>query len=332
MIYFRAIPQFDAARPSDALPIAGGWTWFTHAEVLERGRAPQIVPASEVPTETLAAITAPRPAVAGLTLDRPRLMGILNVTPDSFSDGGQFMDPAAAITQARQMAQDGADILDIGGESTRPGAVEVQIAEEIDRTAPVIAAIQGAGHVISIDTRKSAVGRAALQAGAAILNDVSAMTFDPAMADLAAQTGAPICLMHAQGLPETMQNDPRYDDVVLDVYDHLAERIAVARAAGIAAEQIITDPGIGFGKTLGHNLALLRRLSIFHSLGAPILLGASRKRFIGVISGAQEAADRMPGSVSVALMGALQGVHILRVHDTLATKQAFSLMQATLGS
>ena len=329
--YFRPIPMIDPARPKGALMIAGGWCWFDRVEVLERGGQSQIVSVCDVPQWALDAMTAPRADIAGLSMAQPQIMGILNVTPDSFSDGGKFDAPAAALAQANAMVEHGASIIDIGGESTRPGAAEVEVEQEIARTQGIVARVAGAGTVVSIDTRKAPVANAAAKAGAAILNDVSAMEFDPDMSIVAAQTQLPICLMHAQGLPEVMQNDPRYDDVLLDVYDYLAARIDAAVAAGVDRSRIITDPGIGFGKTTGHNLALLRRLSLFHTLGCPILLGASRKRFIGEISNAQDAAQRAPGSVSVALDGIRHGVQIVRVHDTLETKQALSLMFAVNG-
>lgn len=270
--------------------------------------------------------------VAGLTMDRPRIMGILNVTPDSFSDGGRFLAPEAAVAQARVMVADGADILDIGGESTRPGAVEVPIDEEIARVVPVIAALRDGGVrvPISVDTRKAAVARAAVLAGADIVNDVSAMLFDPAMAETVADLQCPVVLMHAQGLPDTMQKNPHYEDVVAEVISHLAARIEVARATGIDEARIVVDPGIGFGKTQEHNIALLRNLHRLHDLGCPVMLGASRKRFIGTITGAEAADARMPGSVAVALFGVTQGVQILRVHDTQATKQAVAMQMALM--
>lgn len=270
--------------------------------------------------------------IAGLSMDRPRIMGILNVTPDSFSDGGRFADPNKAVAQACEMVAEGADILDIGGESTRPGAQEVPVDEEIARILPVITALRASGVQvpISIDTRKADVARAAVLAGADIVNDVSAMQFDPAMAETVAGLQCPVVLMHAQGLPETMQKNPRYDDVVAEVISNLAARIEAARAAGVAETQIVVDPGIGFGKTLDHNIALLRNLHRLHDLGCPVMLGASRKRFIGTITGAETADARMPGSVAVALFGVAQGVQILRVHDTQATKQAVAMQMALM--
>ena len=295
---------------------------------MERGRAPVLLPVTEVPEDVLSRLTAPR-AFGGLTLEQPKIVGILNVTPDSFSDGGLFLRSEAAQMQARQMAA-GADILDIGGESTRPGAVEVAPDEEIARTEPVIAALRAGGldAPISIDTRKAVVAQAALSAGAGIVNDVSALGFDAGMAGVVAALGAPVILMHALGDPATMQADPQYDDVLLDVYDFLASRVALAEAAGIARDRIAVDPGIGFGKTLQHNLTLLNRLSLFHDLGLPVLLGASRKRFIGTIGAEAEAARRMPGSLAVALAGVAQGMQMIRVHDVAETRQALSLWQA----
>lgn len=313
----------------DALPLAGGWCRFAHVEVLERGRAPFVVPVADLSPAQVAALTAPRAAFGGLSMDCPRIMGILNVTPDSFSDGGQFDRPDTALMAARRMAAD-VDILDIGGESTRPGAAAVDSALETARTAPVIAAMRAAGIAppISVDTRKADVAQAALAAGAGIVNDVSALAFDPRMGRVVAEAGAFVVLMHSVGNPQTMQDDPRYDDVLLDVYDALRHRIAAAEAAGIARSRIAIDPGIGFGKTLAHNLALLSRLSLFHSLGLPVLLGASRKRFIGTLSGEDEAARRMPGSLAVALGGVAQGVQMIRVHDVAETRAALRLWQA----
>ena len=329
MIYYRPLAQ-QGLMPPGAARLAGGGCWFDRAERLERGAAAVQVALADVPADWLARLTAPRPPLAGMALDRPRLMGILNVTPDSFSDGGRFTNPAAALVQARAMQAGGADLIDIGGESTRPGAAEVPVAEELRRTVPVIAALRAAmpDLPISIDTRKAEVARAALQAGAAMVNDVSALGYDPGMAAVVASSGAPLCLMHAQGAPGSMQDDPRYGDVLLDVYDAMAARIAVAEAAGIPRSRIVIDPGIGFGKTTAHNLALIRGVALFHGLGCAILIGASRKRFIGVIGGADTPDARMPGSVAVALACVAQGVQILRVHDVGETRQALAVWHA----
>lgn len=329
MIYVRPIAMTDAARPTGALPLAGGWCWFDRVEILERGRSPRIGDLADLTPDQRRALCGPRADFGGLAMTKPRIMGILNVTPDSFSDGGQFLAKDAALGQALALA-DAADILDIGGESTRPGAVDVANAEEVARTIPVIVALRsaGVGTAISIDTRKADVAAAALCAGANIVNDVAALRYDPEMAAVVANSGAPVILMHAQGAPSDMQIDPRYMNVALDVYDFLAERIRFAVAAGIARDCIIIDPGIGFGKTESHNLALIRQLSLFHGLGCPILLGASRKRFIGTISGANDPQARMPGSLAVALSGVAQGAQILRVHDVIETRQALALWHA----
>jgi len=312
-------------------PLAGSAAvWFEAVAILRDGQHWQGPAMADLSAADIARLSSLRPALCGLVLDRPRIMGILNVTPDSFSDGGDLATVAAAVARAHEMAGAGADILDIGGESTRPGAAEVAIDEEIRRTAPVIHAIRAAGIAtpISIDTRKAKVAEAALNAGADMVNDVSAFRFDPDLAHVVAAENVPVCLMHSQGNPETMQQDPHYRDVSAEVFDHLAARIAMAEAAGIARDKIIADPGIGFGKTQGHNLTLLRDLSLFHSLGVALLLGVSRKKFIGTIGQAEIAKDRMPGSVAAALHGAAMGVQILRVHDVAQTRQALAIWQA----
>nr|WP_238367110.1 dihydropteroate synthase [Mesobacterium pallidum] len=288
--------------------------------------------ASDLVPERRDRLVALRAPVCGLSMDVPRIMGILNVTPDSFSDGGRHDTLERGVAHAHLMAAE-ADMIDIGGESTRPGAREVPVDEEIARTAPVIREIraQGIATPISIDTRKAAVAEAALDAGADFVNDVTALRWDARMAALCADRDVPVCLMHSVADPETMQAHATYQDVTREVYDHLAERIDAALAAGIRLDNIVTDPGIGFGKTLEHNLDLLRRLAIFHDLGAPVLLGASRKRFIGTLGLADDAAARMPGSVAVALHGAAQGVQILRVHDVAETRQALRLWAAIAG-
>lgn len=328
--YFRPIVQTGPARPKGAPGLAGGPFWFERIELLSRNAPPEVIAATEAPADVLARLTAPRAPVAGLEMGTARIMGILNVTPDSFSDGGEHAAPEAALAHARLMLEQGADIIDLGGESTRPGALEVPCEEEIARTAPPIAAIRAAGLDVplSIDTRKAEVARAAVAAGAGLVNDVSGFTFDAGLAPFCAERGLPVCVMHAQGDPQTMQAAPRYDDVLLDVYDHLAARIAALEGLGIPRDRIVTDPGIGFGKTAAHNLALLARISLFHGLGCPILLGMSRKRFIATIGHAPEVADRVHGSVAVALAAVAQGVQILRVHDVFATRSALTLWQA----
>ncbi|WP_415921332.1 dihydropteroate synthase [Tateyamaria sp. SN6-1] len=320
--YTRPILQAGPARPDGAVPF--GSLWFTHAEVLYRDGPARIVPVQDLTADQLDRFNAPR--------QTPDLMGVLNVTPDSFSDGGQHAGTKAAVAHAQRMVAEGATIIDVGGESTRPGADVVPETEEIRRTAPVIAALRDAGidTAISIDTRKAAVADAALDAGATLVNDVSGFTYDADLAPLCARRGAPVCVMHAQGDPQTMQENPSYDNVLLDVYDFLDERIAALMSLGIPRANITADPGIGFGKTLDHNLALLNRISLFHGLGVPILLGASRKRFIGTLGNAPEARDRAPGSIGVALAALAQGVQVLRVHDVADHAQAIALWRASV--
>jgi dihydropteroate synthase len=260
-------------------------------------------------------------------------MGVLNVTPDSFSDGGRHLALPAALAQARALAEAGADILDIGGESTRPGAEPVPPEEEAARVVPVIAALRAEGVrlPISIDTRNASTARAALDAGADLFNDVSALAHDPASLPLAAASRCAACLMHAKGDPRTMQDAPAYDDVLLDVMDFLAARVGAAEAAGIPRARLLVDPGIGFGKTVAHNLALVRNLALLHDTGCAILFGASRKRFIGTLGGAPDARDRLPGSLAVALEALRQGAQVLRVHDVKETRQAAALWSAVNG-
>ncbi|WP_107497628.1 dihydropteroate synthase [Thalassobius sp. I31.1] len=328
--YYRPLAQMGAARPEDALFIAGGWSWFTHAEHLTRDGSQGFVHVADLPEDARARLTAPRADIVSLNFDAPKIMGILNVTPDSFSDGGRFNAPEAALAWTQALAAEGADIIDIGGESTRPGATYVPVVEECARTVPVIEAVRAGSDVpISIDTRKAQVGAAALKAGADVINDVAAFTFEPELAQVTAAAGAPVCLMHAQGDPTTMQDNPQYENVLLDVYDFLEERIAFAESLGISRDQIIADPGIGFGKTLDHNLALLQNISLFHGLGVPVLLGASRKKFIGTLGNAPQAEDRAVGSVAVALAAIAQGIQIIRAHDVAETRQAMVLFAAT---
>jgi dihydropteroate synthase len=332
-VRYRPIPGAGGPRPEGAFPLVGGPLWFDRVAEHRRGAAPRLVAAADLTAEALAPFTAPRAPVCGLALDRPRIMGILNVTPDSFSDGGLHATLPAALAAGRAMAEAGADILDIGGESTRPGADPVSLEDEIARTAPVIAALRAEGFAlpISIDTRNAAVAAAALDVGADLFNDVSALRHDPGSLALAAERGVPVCLMHALGEPKTMQDAPAYGDVLLDVLDMLDARVAAAEAAGIPRARILVDPGIGFGKTAAHNLALVRGLSAFHGLGCPVLFGASRKRFIGTIGDAPLARERGPGSIAVALEALRQGAQVIRVHDVRETRQAVALWSALNG-
>jgi len=328
--YYRPIVQSDHCRPKGALPLAGARLWFTHVERLTREDGCEVVPVSEVPAETLDRISSPRAPMCGIDMQRPSIMGILNATPDSFSDGGQHFALADALRGGQAMVTEGADMLDIGGESTRPGADFVPAAEEARRIVPVIESLRAAGvdTPVSVDTRKASVARAAFQAGATLFNDVTALSYDPDSLSTAAELQASVCIMHASGDPKTMQDQPEYANVLLDVYDYLEGRIAACEAAGIRREKIMIDPGIGFGKTQAHNLALLRGVALFHALGCPILLGVSRKRFIGTIGNAPEAADRVAGSIAVGLDALNQGVQMLRVHDIAETKQAMALWSA----
>ena len=256
-------------------------------------------------------------------------MGVVNVTPDSFSDGGEFLDPAAAIAHGRQLAEDGAAILDIGGESTRPGAQPVDADEELRRVLPVIEELVGTDAEISIDTTKAEVASRALAAGASIVNDVSAFRFAPELAEVVAEAGVDCCLMHMLGEPRTMQDDPRYDDVVADVKAFLEERMRFATDAGVSEDRIWLDPGIGFGKTLAHNLELLRRLDEIVALGRPVVVGTSRKSFLGKLTGKPEK-ERLPGTIATNVMALERGARIFRVHDVAEVAEALAVAAATL--
>jgi len=258
----------------------------------------------------------------------PKLMGVVNVTPDSFSDGGRYLDPAAAVEHGLELVKQGADLLDVGGESTRPGAEEVSAGEELARVLPVVEGLVGKA-TVSIDTSKAEVARAALDAGAAIVNDVAALRHDPEIAALCAERGAGLVLMHMQGEPRTMQQNPQYDDVVEDVKAFLAERMEVAVTAGVAEERIWLDPGIGFGKSLDHNLELLRRLGELRALGRPLVIGTSRKSFIGKIDGSP-VEQRIGGTIASSILAAAEGADVLRVHDVAEAAQALKVAGAIL--
>jgi len=262
----------------------------------------------------------------------PVLVGILNVTPDSFSDGGTFLDPEAAADHAAAMLDEGAGIIDVGGESTRPGSDPVPQDEEIKRVVPVIERTLAARPeaLISVDTYRSKTAAAALQAGARLVNDVTALGGDPEMSSVVAEAGCPVILMHMQGEPKTMQKEPGYEDVVREVRDYLAQRVEHAVAAGINRENIVLDPGIGFGKTLEHNLVLLRNLDAIVDLGFPVLVGASRKRFIGTITGVQQALDRVSGTVATTVLAYERGATLFRVHDVRPNREALAIAEAVL--
>jgi dihydropteroate synthase len=256
-------------------------------------------------------------------------MGVINCTPDSFSDGGERFDAEQAVADGLAMWRAGASILDVGGESTRPGAEPVAVEEELRRIRPVVERLAAEGCRVSIDTRNAPVMREAVQLGAAIVNDVSGLTHDAQAMDTVRALDVPVILMHIQGTPQTMQRNPTYDDAALDVYDELEARVDACAAAGIAREKIIVDPGIGFGKTVQHNLELMNRAALFQGLGCPVLLGISRKSTIGKLSGGAPAGrERMPGSLAAAVMGAARGVQVVRVHDVAETCQALAVWHA----
>jgi len=320
--------------------LAGGLNWFAAAELIklegQKRASTELVSVEGIEdrfdediARQWAALTSPRPALQlgerTIRLDQPQVMGILNVTPDSFSDGGLFEDSNAAAEAGADMARDGAAVVDVGGESTRPGAKTVWEGDEIERIAPVIRQLAAGGTAVSADTRKADVMTAALEAGARMINDVSALTYDDRSAGVIAASSAPVVLMHHQGAPETMQDNPRYDDVLVEVYLWLEERIQAAEGAGIARGKILIDPGFGFGKNVAHNLELMNGLALFHSLGCPLAVGASRKRTIGALSGEAPVDRRLGGSIAFAIKAAEQGGQILRVHDVFETVQALRI-------
>ena len=348
-IYLRPVGLLPLAawETGAAVPLAGSRFSFAMAELIVRdaGRIQRrIAPLPEIMAwgwergaeaaaqldQALAHLTRRREPFAGLSLDRPRLMGIVNVTPDSFSDGGRFHDPQAAIAHGCALAAAGVEILDVGGESTRPGAAPVSPEEEMARVIPVITALAAEGHAVSVDTRHAATMRAALKAGAVLVNDVTALTGDPESLDVVARSSAAVVLMHMQGEPRTMQAAPDYPhgDAPLAVFDALAGRVEACLEAGIPRERIAIDPGIGFGKTDSHNIALLEHLALFHGLGTAVLLGASRKSFIGRLSGGEPAEARLPGSLTAALSALERGVSLLRVHDGAEMAQARAIWWA----
>ena len=322
---------FHALREGFALPLQGGDIAFSFVRLIEDGEDLGVGPIKEVPEDWHDAMhaIAQRPApFAGLPMDRPLVMGVVNVTPDSFSDPGRLFDGAAAIAAGHAMLEAGADILDVGGESTRPGARAVSAEEEMARILPVIRELAKAAPV-SVDTRNAATMRAALDAGAEVINDVSALRHDPEAMQVIAASHVPVVLMHMPGDdPATMQSLATYDDVALEVAAFLRDRIATCEALGIPRGRIAIDPGIGFGKTLAHNLALIDRLPLLAGLGCRVVLGASRKRFIGTLSGVEEAGRRIPGSLAAALAGAARGAAVLRVHDVAETVQALAVWRA----
>jgi len=263
---------------------------------------------------------------------RAALMGVINVTPDSFSDGGRCFERAAAVEHGLRLAAEGADIVDVGGQSTRPGSTEISAAEEIDRVLPVIEGLRAAsGVVISVDTYRAEVARAALAAGADLVNDISAFRFDEGMLPLLARTGAPAVAMHIQGTPRDMQRHPHYDSVVREVRDHLGEAVERAERAGVGRERVAVDPGIGFGKTVEHNLELLRHLAELRKLGCPVVIGASRKSFIGKVLGLASPQERLEGTLAVTALAVAAGADIIRVHDVNANLRSARMAEAVVG-
>ena len=335
----------EAVAAGWALPLGGSTAAFTACEIWRRGAqatARTVVPAADLagwldrqPSEMSARaartrdrLLAPPSWPVGLPRRRPLIMGVVNVTPDSFSDGGQFVEPAAAIAHGLRLRADGADIVDVGGESTRPGAAAIAVEEELRRVIPVVEALARAGVLVSIDTRNGAVMRAAVAAGAGMINDISALRHDPESLAAAGGSGVPVVLMHSQGEPATMQVQPTYDMAPLDVFDHLAARVQAWIDAGFERSRLLIDPGIGFGKTAEHNLEILSQLGLYLGMGLPILLGVSRKSFIGRIAGGAPPIERLPGSLAAGLWGLAAGAAVLRVHDVAATQQALAVWHA----
>ncbi len=332
-VRYRPIPQSGGPRPATAFSLAGGPLWFREAAEHRRNLAPYLVPASQIPADLLSLLTAPRVPVCNVSLERPRIMAVLNVTPDSFSDGGLHFALPQALAQAWGLAEAGADFLDIGGESTRPGAEPVRPSEEMARVVPVIAALRADGFrlPISIDTRNAVVAQAAFTAGADLFNDVSALTHDPSSLAVAAASGRPVALVHAQGDPAPCRTHPPTTTCFWMSWTSSEPVSPPRRPPGFPRARLLIDPGIGFGKTTAHNLALIRGLSLLHGLGCPILFGASRKRFIGTIGNAPDPASRVPGSIAVALEALRQGAQVVRVHDVKETRQAMALWSALNG-
>lgn len=317
--------------------LAGGLNWFAAVELIavdgHQRTSTELVPVEgiearfddQMAAQWEALTRAHPPLQLGertIRLDQPQVMAIVNATPDSFSDGGQFANAAEAAEAGARMAAEGAAIIDVGGESTRPGARSIWEGDEIERVAPVIRRLAAGGAAVSIDTRKADVMTAAVESGARMINDVSALTYDARSAEVAASLNVPVILMHHKGAPEVMQDDPRYDDVLVEVYLWLEGRIQDVVEAGVAREKILIDPGFGFGKKLAHNLELMNGLALFHSLGCPLVIGASRKRTIGALSGEAPVDKRLAGGITFAMKALEQGVQILRVHDAFETVQA----------
>ena len=307
--------------------LGGTQVGFDSFKIVERGRSTVTIPAMEAPQDILETFIRPRSSIFDLDFNKVNVMGILNVTPDSFYDGKENFKETDFLKKGFDLIKGGLDILDVGGESTRPGAKELPIQMEKDRVSHVIRAIKKIKPktIISIDTRKSEVAKAGIKAGASFINDVSGTTFDKEILSVASKFGAGICIMHSKGLPENMQSQPHYENILLDVYDFLKEKLNQAKKAGISEEKIIVDPGIGFGKSLYHNKTLIKNLSLFHGLGCPVMVGLSRKSFIGEIVGELDPSKRLGGSLAALLTAVSRGAHLVRVHDVIETKQAIEV-------
>lgn len=346
-------PAIALCEAGDAIALAGGPFAFTHAQLsgpeaptdgtgdpamsarqLRRWAARALDTGDDVPAALIARVSKPRPDIAGLAVSgagaRPRIMGVCNVTPDSFSDGGAHATPDRAVAFGRALHVAGADIIDVGGESTRPGAESVDPDTELARVLPVISELASHGIPVSVDTRRAQVMSAAIAAGATMFNDVSGLSDDPDSMSVVAAADMPVILMHMQGQPSDMQFDPQYGVVLDDVYDALAARVDACIAAGVASERIVVDPGFGFGKTVAHNYELLAGLARFHGLGCPVAVGLSRKSFIGTVTGEEDPAKRVSGSVSAVLLAVDRGAQFIRVHDVAETRQALDVWRAAL--
>ncbi len=327
--YFRPIVRTGSPRPKNSIFLAETNYWVSEAEEIKFGKKTKLVSINDAPDWWKKRWLKKRSNILGMEFGFPKLMGILNVTPDSFSDGGKHIELDAALNQAKFMEENGVDIIDIGGESTRPGALTVPISEEIRRIETVINGISARSKIpISVDTRKAGVASAAHKAGASMVNDVSGFTFDSDLLPFCSKYKLPVCVMHMKGSPENMQNNPKYENILIEVFDFLENQIGKLVEAGISRDQIIADVGIGFGKNIEHNLTLIKNISLFHGLGVPLLLGVSRKSIISDIAKVQKPSDRVHGSISLAISALGQGVQIFRVHDVAETRQAFDLWVA----
>ena len=327
--YFRPIVRTGSPRSKNSIFLAETNYWVSEAEEIKFGKRTKLVSINDVPDWWKKRWLKKRSDILGMEFGFPKLMGILNITPDSFSDGGNHVKLDVALNQAKFMEENGVDIIDIGGESTRPGALTVPILEEIKRIEPVISGILARSKIpISVDTRKADVASAARKAGASMVNDVSGFTFDPDLLPYCSKYKLPVCVMHMKGSPENMQNNPKYENILIEVFDFLENQIGRLVQAGISRDQIIADVGIGFGKNIGHNLALIKNISLFHGLGVPLLFGVSRKSIISNVAKVEKPSDRVPGSISLAISALGQGVQVFRVHDVAETRQAFDLWVA----